>query len=332
VKAAAIGAKRMDKGMKSRYITLCLIIIAAVVVIVQTIGKQSDSSGKPLKFGATYMTMNNPYFVALDESIKEMVESNGDILISRDPLQDQEKQNQQIKDMVEDGIDLLFLNPVNWKEVQPAIEYCKEKEVPIIVVDTNVYEGDKESGIISTITSDNYNAGVLCAEDMMKKLKEADIVILNHNDVASANQRVQGFLDTIKDNPQYRVAANHNVATELEEAMEEMKDIISSGLEFDVVLGGNDLSALGSLAAMQMTHMEGNVLLYGIDGSPDAKDMIKAGYMEGTSAQSPIGIGDAAAKTAYDYLEGKPIESSVIIPVEIITKENLRNYDIAGWQ
>ncbi|MDL2296198.1 sugar ABC transporter substrate-binding protein [Lachnospiraceae bacterium OttesenSCG-928-E19] len=307
-----------------------IIVVLAGLIMWWSSGEKKEEN-KRLKFGATYMTMNNPYFVILDENIKEVVESNGDILITRDPLQDQDKQNEQVADMVEQGIELLFLNPVDWKGVQPSIDLCREKNIPIIVVDTDVY-AESETTIVSTITSDNYGAGVLCAQDMMKRVSEAQIVILNHYRVNSTDQRVQGFLDTIASYPQYEVVVQSWVATELEVAMEEMKRLINRGVKYNVVLGGNDPTALGCLAAMQMNHTGEGVLLYGIDGSPDAKQMIRAGYMEGSSAQSPVNIGTTAALTAYEYLAGEEIETSIIIPVELITNENLENYDVNGWQ
>lgn len=318
--------------MKKRWLALGAVVVVLMLVVLQAWQWQNQEKHRQLKFGATYMTMNNPYFAVLDENIKEVVESNGDILITRDPLQDQEKQNEQIKDMIEEGIDVLFLNPVNWREVKPAVEMCKEAGVPIFVVDTNVYEEEQEDIIISTILSDNYNAGVQCANNMMKKMEQADIVILNDDDVNSTNRRVQGFLDTIEGHNQYRVVSHRTVRVDLELAMEEMKQIINSGVRFDVVLGGNDPLALGCLAAMQMLHVEENVLLYGIDGSPDAKAMIRAGYMDATSAQSPISIGNVAAEKAYDYLAGKAVAPTITIPVTLITSDNLKNYDMAGWQ
>ena len=74
------------------------------------------------------------------------------------------------------------------------------------------------------------------------------------------------------------------------------------------------------------------ILIYGIDGSPDGKVMIKEGYMEGSSAQRPLLIANTAAKMAYDYLDGKPVEEHVVIPVTLITKNNIHEFDIAGWQ
>ncbi|MGL6199362.1 MAG: sugar ABC transporter substrate-binding protein [Lachnospiraceae bacterium] len=321
----------MRKSGKVHKRLFIVILIAAVFLTGcwKSDDAQDINAHVPRKFGATYMTMNNPYFVVLNENIKEVVEANGDILITRDPLQDQEKQNQQIEEMIEAGVEAIFINPVDWKTVEPALKLCQEYGVALLNIDTNVYNNEY---IVSTIISDNYNAGVQCAKDMMMKRDEADIVIINHNNINSTQLRVQGFLDTIAGNDNFRVVEHRKTTAELEVAMEEMKDIINQGYEFDVVLGGNDPTALGCLAAMQLNHIEEDILLYGIDGSPDAKAMIKAGYMEGTSAQSPINIGRTAAETAYQYLEGIAVAEEIKIPVKLITAKNLSEYDIGGWQ
>lgn len=315
---------------KNRSVILCLFLLMPVLTFGCTIEKEGENKTHvPRKFGATYMTMNNPYFVVLNENIKDVVEANGDILITRDPLQDQEKQNQQIEEMVNEGVEAIFLNPVDWKEIEPALKLCRERDVALFNIDTNVYD---EAYVITTIISDNYNAGVQCAKDMMQKRQAARIVIINQSMIHSTQLRVQGFLDTIAGNSNYTVVEHRRTTAELEVAMEEMKDIINQGFEFDVVLGGNDPTALGCLAALQLNHIEKDILLYGIDGSPDAKAMIKAGYMEATSAQSPIGIGRTAAETAYQYLEGVAVADTIKIPVHLITTRNLAEYDIGGWQ
>lgn len=306
-----------------------IVLILFFALTLTSVGLSNAKEKKQRKFGATYMTMNNPYFEVLDENIKEIVEGNGDILITRDPLQDQEKQNAQIRDMIKEGIDALFLNPVDWKGVHSSLELCKKKKIPVFVLDTPVYEEDL---VISTILSDNYEAGAACARDMMKKCESAGIVIVYSENINSTGERVKGFLDTIKGHPEYQVVAEKNGVAKLEEGMREMKNVINEGTVFNVVLGGNDPTALGCIAAMQKVKREEKVMVYGIDGSPDAKAMIKAGYMEATNAQSPVRIGIKAAEVAYDYLEGKPVEKEIKIPVTLITEDNLKSYSISGWQ
>ena len=287
---------RLDKKkMIAATIVACTTLFIAIGI------HEKKDTRKQLKFGATYMTMNNPYFVNMDENIEESVQAKGDILITRDPLQDQKKQ----------------------------LELCKKKHIPVFVIDSEV--SDTEA-VVSTIVSDNYDAGVQCAKDMMKKKTSANIIIVNQKALNSINERVKGFRDTIKGHPQYKIVEEKESAAEFEIAMKVMEKIIYEKKNYDVVMGGNDPIALGCIAAMQMTDKTDQVMVYGVDGSPDGKAMIKAGFLEGTAAQSPIKIGEKAVQTAYSYLAGETVKKHVTIPVELITADNLKFYDMTGWQ
>ena len=286
-------------------------------------------SEEPRVFGATYMQMNNPYFEIINNSIKEVVESNGDILITRDPAKNQDKQNEEIYQMIEDGVSAIFLNTVDWKTVKPALVACHEAGIPVFVMDTPVYD---EEYIVSLIASDNYNAGVQCAQDMMKKMDSAKIVILSDESTGSIISRIQGFKDTIQDDSRYQIVYEAQGMGELEISMNVMNEFLPMNIPFDVVMGGNDPSALGALAALQANRKEMNVKIYGVDGSPDGKTMIKQGYMEATSAQSPKEIGRIVAEKAYGYLQGEQVEKNIVVPVTLISKENLDQYDVNGWQ
>ncbi len=314
------------KRMAILGISILIICILSGYLIVHV---ETAQSKKTLLFGATYMTMNNSYFEVLNDNIQEIIEGNGDILITRDPVQDQEKQNEQIEDMIKEGIDVLFLNPVDWEGVTPALEQCAQKGIPVFVVDSGVQRDDL---VVSTIMSDNYSAGVQCANDMMKKRKSANIIILEHEGLVSTRERVEGFIHTIAKYPQYQVIKRKASSPELEDAMVAMKKVLNTETDFDVVFGANDPTALGAIAAMQARNMSDGVLVYGVDGSADAKTMIKEKTMEGTSAQSPVTIGRTAAKTAYDYLKGDEVEKQISVPVRLITKETLRNFVVTDWQ
>jgi ribose transport system substrate-binding protein len=275
------------------------------------------------------MAMNNPYFPALNNSIKEVITANGDILITRDPAQDQLKQNEQISDLIEEGVTAIFLQPVDWKGVEPALLLCRDAGIPVFNVDSFVYRNDL---VVCSILSDNYDAGVQIAYDVLRKTDNARIVIINHKEINSTNLRVQGFLDTLRDHPDYEVVSHMLGTAELEVAMEFMLGILEQGVDFDIILGGNDPTALGVLAAIQKKAVTKSLLIYGIDGSPDGKQMIGRGFIEGSSAQRPIEMGKKAAQTAYDYLAGKNIQKEILIPVTLITRENLAEFDADGWQ
>lgn len=320
--------KEFDKTRIVALLMIFSLFFLSLLLAGYAVKRQADPRYAPRKFGATYMTMNNPYFVVMNNSIEEAIESNGDILITRDPAQDQEKQNSQVREMIEEGVSAVFLNPVDWKNVKPALVACRSAGIPVFNIDTYVYDRDY---VVSVIASDNYEAGVQCARDMMRKLSRADIVILDCSKMQSIRDRVQGFRDTIAASPAFRVVAEESGGGELEISMAAMNRIIQSGTQFGVVLGGNDPTALGSLAALQKNHSD-PVTIYGVDGSPDGKNMIREDLLEGTSAQRPMEIGTTAVRIAYDYLAGKKVPPEVTVPVTLITKANLNEFDINGWQ
>jgi hypothetical protein len=285
---------------------------------------------KKIVFGSTFMTMNNPYFNVLNENIRDTIEANGDILITRDPAQSQERQNAQITDMLNEGIDFLFVNAVDKSGIESALLECEKRGVPVILIDTDV---DNRIGVISAIQSDNYEAGVLLAQDLIRKKPEGAKILIVENLIAlSMIQRRQGFIDTIKDNQKYEIVEEIDGVSEIETVNHAVIDYIENNdKDFDVIFGLNDPTAIGAVAALR-EKSEKKVLIYGVDGSPDAKELIRQGLFTATVAQHPIYMGKEAAKAAYDYLNGKEIESDISINVDLINAGNLTRFDISKWQ
>jgi ribose transport system substrate-binding protein len=291
---------------------------------------QSDADKSVYVFGASYMTMNNPFFIALNEGIKEVVEASGDKIIALDPALDQAKQIIQIQDLIDQGVDLIFLNPVDWKGIRPALEAARKAGIPIINIDSPVYDSNMVGSIV---TSNNYNAGVLVAQDVLRKIGEnAKVVLLEHPATKSGLDRTQSFVDTTKDIPGIEIIARENANGQLEQAMPVMKQIIRDHLEFDVVMGVNDPTAMGALAALQAEGREKDVLIYGVDGSPDTKKMVKEGKITATVAQSPMGLGRVAAEVAYKLLAGEDVEKEILVPVVLIDSSNVVSFGLDGWQ
>ena len=50
------------------------------------------------------------------------------------------------------------------------------------------------------------------------------------------------------------------------------------------------------------------------------------------SLNDPTAMGASAIKAAYELLAGKDVDKTVTIPVKLITKENVSEYDLERWQ
>ena len=280
-------------------------------------------------FGVSYMTMNNPFYKIINNEILKVVEKNNDTLITLDPELDVDKQNVQIYKFIDQKVDGIFINPIDFEQIEPALQAAKRANIPVIIIDAPVSD---ESLVNCTIVSDNYDAGVQCAKDMMERLDSANIVLLKHTTAKSAKERIEGFLSVIDNNEKYKVINEAECDGQLEIAMPKMQEIIEETPDIDVVMALNDPSALGALAALEKNN-KNDVMVYGIDGTPEIKALIGRNQMiVGTVAQSPIKMGQIAVENMYNILNGKKIEKNIIIPISLINKENLFKYDEDRWQ
>ena len=309
------------------FLAVCGIVLTAWLCL--TLGAWKEQQETPLRIGATYMTMNNPFYSVIDEELRLMIESRGDILLTRDPALDQDKQNDQIHELLAGGIDLLVINPVDFQQIRPALEEARDADVPVVIVDSQVSD---PSLVACTIASDNYGAGVLCAEHLMRTRDSARIALLEHPTAQSAVDRIQGFCDTIAAHPQYQIAGRASSDGQLELAMPALDGLLDANPTIDVVMALNDPTALGAMAALEERHLLERTLVYGVDGAPEAKNMIFEGVMTATVAQSPIQIGQTTAQVIYQILSDQAYESEIIVPVELITAENVEQFGSDGWQ
>lgn len=279
--------------------------------------------------GASYMTMNNEFYKIVNEEISARVEVEGDRLILRDPVLDVDRQIEQINEMLDMDVDVLVITPVDWKSLTSVLERAKSQGVLIVVVDTNVYDEDL---VDCTITSDNYKAGVLVGEYFLKQCEKAKLVIMTHEATKSGQDRVQGFIDIVSKHDEIKIVQKIECEGQLEIAMPRLQESINNGTEFDNVFCLNDLAGVGVVAALEDNNMLDTVDVYGVDASPDSKALIKERMMKASSVQFPSKIGTKAADIIYKLLRGESVEKNILIPVELITQENVEEFGIDRWQ
>ena len=323
------GKKRIQTCQKCALWSIFVLVICCLAFIYS---KASMPDSSQIKIGATYMTMNNDFYQTLNAELEKKTNQQGSRLYVRDSELDEKKQSQQIAYFIKEKVDVIVINPV--KSDNPAIvralNEAKKAGIRIIVVDAPM---SKQVAVDTTIVSDNYQAGVLIAKDMMGRLSEADILLLEHQNAISAMDRLQGFLDTIKGHPSYRIVSQLETLGQTEESMPQVKNALDNGLKFNVVMALNDRAAIGALAAIKDQGVTEKIYIYGVDGSPDIKNFLaNTNDIQGTVAQSPIQMGRKVAEVIELLREEKSCDRQYLIPVRLINKDNISEYTITGWQ
>lgn len=303
---------------------------AAGAVDMTTANVQKKDPGKHYKFGYTCMDGTNPFFVTIEKKIREMVEAQGDELIAVDPANDVTLQITQVEDLISQNIDAMFLNPAEAEGILPALDQLKAANIPIVGFDTEVAD---MSYLISYTGSDNYNAGKVCGEDLVKKCPDGgDIIVLDSPTMNSVTDRTNGFLEAIKGH-NFNIVAQQDAKGNLEVSMGITEDLLQAHGDVVAIFGGNDPTALGALAAANAAGIK-DCKIYGVDGSPDIKAELASGdsLIEGTGAQSPVKIAETAVNIMYTYLNGDPVEARYPVETFLITADNVKDYGTDGWQ
>ena len=259
--------------------------------------------------GFSVIDMENPYFITLESAAKA-----------------------QIQEMIDEGIEAIILSPVDWEKITPSLQALKKAGVKIINVDTQVKEMEYVDAYIG---SDNQKAGYICGEDLITKCPDGGkIAILECPTQNSINDRITGFEEAIAQAENgFEVVERMDTKGEFELALEAAQKILEEHPDISAIMCGNDQLAVAAKAAVNVAELD-NVIIYGVDGSPDIKKELKKpeNQIAGTAAQSPINMGKQASLTAVQVLNGEEYEKEVYEDVFMINRDNVDMYGTDGWQ
>ena len=309
---------------------LLLIPVACLLLWVYAVC-QTTSMNEKTKIGVTYMTMNNEFYKSIHSEISRIADERGALVYVRDPELDEERQCQQIDDFCAQKVNVIVINPVKGDSqlILRALEKARKQGIKIIAVDTQLKNFKPDASIVS----DNYQAGVLIAKELMKRSSSARILLLEHKGTISADTRIQGFKDTIEGHESYQIVSELETKGQTEIAMPTVRNFLQLEFKIDTLVALNDRSAIGALAAIKEKGISYPIAIYGIDGSPDMKSLLHStDDVVGTVAQSPLQMGDRVMEVIQDIVDGKSYSEEVTIPVQMMIKENIDRFDVNGWQ
>ena len=235
--------KKRNRFFRTGIVAVCNVVILAVFLFFFFGGRDFSLEQKEdaRLIGASYMTMNNEFYTIISEEVAYRVEAEGDRMILRDPALDSGRQASQIRELLDMGISALVVAPADADSLADVLTEARDRGVKVIVVDTAVADDIPAD---CTITSDNYEAGVIIGKYFLQKHNTAKLVVMTHESARSARERVGGFLDTVSANENIQVVKKIECEGQVEIAMPRLQEAIDEGLDFDTVFCLNDLAGM----------------------------------------------------------------------------------------
>lgn len=282
-----------------------------------------DTETKHYKFGITFQTLDNQHWLRMQKGIEDNLKE-GDELIVLNAKYDSALQISQVEDLISKGCDAIFVVPVDGAAIQNALKSCEKANIPVFAIDI---EPDTREYTKSVVVTDNYQAGVLMGEALIRESGgEAKVGVLAFDAVEAARLRIEGFKDTIANEPGIEIVIEQDAMPSTEEGYPVLENMLQAKPEITDFVCVNDLQAFAGIQVCKGANRP-DIRIYAVDGNPDAAKAFLEGTMTGTAAQFPDKEGQKALELAYQYLSGDTeMEEAYLIAPEWIDKSNAQEY------
>lgn len=313
----------MKKGLLFKFFSLVIAVLLLGACSMdegkeKNSGNEGGKDSEKKKIGLSISTLNNPFFVTLKEGAEAKAKELGVDLTTVDAQDDPAKQVSDIEDLIQQGVDLVLVNPADSSAVVSAIEAANDAGIPVITIDRSAEGGEMAAHIASDNVAGGKMAGELIIEQLAGKGKVVELEGISGS--SAARERGQGFNDAIKEASGIEVVARQTANFDRAQGLSVMENIIQSTKDFQAVFAHNDEMALGALEAIEAAGLK-DVIVVGFDATDDAVKAVEEGKLFATIAQKPKKMGEIGVETAVKVLNGEKVDTFIPVELELIRKE-----------
>jgi inositol transport system substrate-binding protein len=281
--------------------------------------------GGAIKIGLT-MLFDDLWLTTLRDAMTAYAESQPGVeLIAVDSKEDVAVQLGQVENFVAQGVDAIIVIPANTDAVEPMTKAAQDAGIPLVYV--NRRPADLPEGV-AYVGSDSIDAGIFQAEWLAEKLGGKGNVVIMQGNLAqeAAQQRTAGVKQVFEKYPDIKIIKEDTGNWSRDQGLALMENWLSTGDQIDAVASNNDEMAIGALSAIDAAGKLGQILVAGVDASPDALAEMDKGRLNMTVFQNAAGQGEGGIKAAIALARGEQIEQITWIPYEPVTPENYKDY------
>ncbi|MET8408014.1 substrate-binding domain-containing protein [Streptomyces sp. NPDC005195] len=319
----AAGAGSPGNRGKQAATYLIAAVVAAAIVGAMSFVHGGSSSPATKKVGLSLSTLNNPFFVQIKAGAQQEAKKLGVRLTVTDAQNDASQQANQLQNFTSSGLGAIIVNPVDSDAAGPAVRSANKADIPVIGVDRGV----NKANTAALVASDNIEGGKLGAKALAEKLGgKGKIVILQGLAGTSASrERGAGFAEGLKAYPGIKVVAQQPADFDRTKGLDVMTNLLQAHPDVQGVFAENDEMALGAIKALGSKAGK-SVSVIGFDGTPDGLKAVKNGTLYASVAQQPSELGRIAVENALKSAEGKKVEKTVMVPVKVVTAQNVAGF------
>lgn len=330
------------------------IVLTAGLLTVCACGKSEEEETGKVHIGVAYYDQQDTFLSEMIHSMKLQLEKQEyedvDTAISiRDAAGSQKTQNDQVKELIDGGCNVLCVNLVDRADPSEIIDLAREMEVPIIFFNREpVAEDLMQWEGLYYVGADARQSGELQGEiaaEVIKTNKHIDknkdgkiqyVVLEGEAGHQDAIIRTESAVETLKKNGIELEKLSYQIANwnrpQAQNRMEQMIGQYQNNIE--LVLANNDDMALGAIDAYEkLNYTEAALpLFFGIDGTEPGLSAVVEGKLAGTIYNDKEGQAEAMILLSVALATGEGMENItfekdkyIYLPYYTVTEENVGN-------
>jgi ABC-type sugar transport system substrate-binding protein len=304
-----------------------------------------EASDGNYTIGISMDDLNTEFWKANLEGMRSRAAEKNVTLVEVVANGDANKQNEQISDLIAQGVDAIICAANDGSAIGAAIGESKAAGIPFIM-DNRPVQGDikPDAQILSDSFQMSYDEMVWFIEHAKENNLKFENAVMLIGDLGDENaiHRYEGYSKAIEDNPGFV-----NIAVEIptewshEVALAGLQNALQANPNIDLIILPSDFlwtpvqSALEQVGKWAPIGEENHVAAISFDGDANGMQMMKDGYNWAVAAQAAVATGETCIDQAIYFIEGgEPLEDiDVIDPGIICTLDNFDEVkeDVWGW-
>lgn len=343
--------------MRQNRIRLCIIILTIIGIgcLIMGCGASESDNQNEIYVGIACYDQGDIFISNLIQCFKNELNSQKgdsyDVMVTvRDAVGSQRTQNDQVKEMIDEGCNILCINLVDRTDPSEIIDSAKEKNIPIIFfnrepVAEDMMQWDKLYYVGAKARQSGQMQGEIAA-DLILNDKSIDknhdgkiqyVVLEGEMGHQDAIVRTDSSVETILAKGIKMEKLSYEIANwKRAQAQNRMEQLIRQyGNTIELVLSNNDDMALGALDSYRlMGYTKDDMpMMLGVDGMQEALEAVKDGRLTGTVYNDKEGQAQIMAAIVFASVSGKGLDginfenlTEVYLPYQKVTIDNVDNY------
>jgi D-xylose transport system substrate-binding protein len=315
-----------------------LTVLSAIFVILLTGQIVRAQDGDKPKIGFSIEAMKGERWQTDLNSFEVRAKQLGAEVISADADGDDDRQFQQVKDMIKAGIKVLVLLPKDTTMANRMVDAAKSANVKVISYDRLVMNSDVDL----YVSFDRLEIGRMQAENLVKNAPRGNYVLIagspSAEDAKTLHDAQMSVLQPHIDRGDIKVIADGYTKDWLpsEAYLFMLKAIDSTQGNIAAVLASNDGMAGGAIQALREHNLAGKVAVSGQDADLAAVICIAQGTQTMTVYKSVVNEAERAAEEAVRLAKGEKTHAdgtisngkikvpTIMLKPVLVTKDNIK--------